>query len=123
MWRFDPAATPRRLFATVKIHLTKGVTTPIILPMTVDMTALAIYQACVCLGVQKAARATARRYDEALRPLGITSGQFSILSSLLSDRVLPMTTWADLLGVDRTTLKRNLVPLEEAGWIETTDGS
>jgi DNA-binding MarR family transcriptional regulator len=80
-----------------------------------------IYASCVCLAVQRAARATARRYDEALRPLGITSGQFSILASLLDDASLPMTRWADLLGLDRTTLQRNVLPLAKAKWIESAD--
>lgn len=82
-----------------------------------------VYQACVCLAVQRAARVTARRYDLALRGLGITSGQFSILASLLGSPGLPMTRWADLLGQDRTTLQRNVLPLEKAGWIETVNSA
>jgi DNA-binding MarR family transcriptional regulator len=78
-----------------------------------------IYAACVCLGVQRAARGVARRYDEALKPLGLTSGQFSILSSLLREGSEPIGVLAALLGQERTTLTRNLRPLEAAGWIET----
>ena len=83
------------------------------------LTAQEIYAACVCLGVQRAARAVARRYDEALRPLGLTSGQFSILSSLLRESAEPIGALAALLGQERTTLTRNLRPLEAAGWVET----
>ena len=82
-------------------------------------TAQEIYSSCVCLGVQRAARAVARRYDEALRPLGLTSGQFSILSSLLREGSEPIGALADLLGQERTTLTRNLRPLEAAGWVQT----
>ena len=82
-------------------------------------TAADIYAACVCLGVQRAARGVARRYDEALKPLGLTSGQFSILSSLLRDSSEPVGALAELLGQERTTLTRNLRPLEAAGWVET----
>ena len=82
-------------------------------------TAQEIYAACVCLGVQRAARGVARRYDEALKPLGLTSGQFSILSSLLREGSEPIGALADLLGQERTTLTRNLRPLEAAGWVET----
>jgi len=83
-------------------------------------TAADIYAACVCLGVQRAARGVARRYDEALKPLGLTSGQFSILSSLLRESSEPIGALAELLGQERTTLTRNLRPLEAAGWVETS---
>jgi DNA-binding MarR family transcriptional regulator len=68
--------------------------------------------ACVCLGLQRAARAVARRYDDAFRSLGITSGQFSILAALLGEKSVPLSALADRLGMDRTTLTRNLRPLE-----------
>jgi len=87
---------------------------------TGDLTAADIYRACVCLGVQRAARAIARRYDEALKPLVLTSGQFSILSSLLRESAEPIGALAAVLGQERTTLTRNLRPLEAAGWVETT---
>ena len=83
-------------------------------------TAKELGAACVCLGVRKAARQVARRYDDAFRPLGITSGQFSILSALLRDRAVPLGALADVLGMDRTTLNRNLKPLEEEKLIVTT---
>ncbi len=83
-------------------------------------TAADIESACVCLGVRRAARLVARRYDEALRPLGLTSGQFSILAALLRDRAAPLGVLADLLGLERTTLNRNLKPLEAMGLVETT---
>ena len=82
-------------------------------------TAREIYTACVCLGMQRAARGVARRYDEAMKPLGLTSGQFSILSSLLRESAEPIGALATLLGQERTTLTRNLSPLERAGWVET----
>lgn len=74
---------------------------------------------CVCLGVRKAARAVSRRYDEAFRPLGITSGQFSILAALLRDRPVPISSLADALGMERTTLTRNLRPLEDGELVAT----
>lgn len=76
--------------------------------------------ACVCLNVRRAARQVARRYDEAFRPLGLTSGQFSILSALLRDGAVPLGALADILGMDRTTLNRNLKPLEEERLIVTS---
>lgn len=83
------------------------------------LTAAEIGSACVCLGVRKAARLVARRYDDALRPLGITSGQFSILAALLRDGAVPLGSLAEALGMDRTTLNRNLKPLETQKLTET----
>ncbi|MGB6742619.1 MAG: MarR family transcriptional regulator [Terracidiphilus sp.] len=72
---------------------------------------------CLCLHVQRAARALARRFDEALRPLGLTNGQFSLLMSLNRPEPPPMGPVADLLAMDRTTLTAALKPLERRGLI------
>jgi DNA-binding MarR family transcriptional regulator len=77
-----------------------------------DLTAADFYAACVCLGLNRAARAISRRYDTAFKPIGITSGQFTILSALKRDEPVPISNLANLLGMDRTTLTRNLRPLE-----------
>lgn len=72
---------------------------------------------CLCLHVQRAARALARRFDDALRPVGLTQGQFSLLTAL--NRAEPPTigTVANLLALDRTTLTANLKPLERRGLV------
>jgi len=80
-----------------------------------------IAAACACLGVRRAGRLIARRYDAALRPLGLTSGQFAILTALLGDRPLGLGALAERLGMERTTLNRNLRPLESLGFVETVD--
>ncbi|MDI4238115.1 MarR family winged helix-turn-helix transcriptional regulator [Bradyrhizobium sp. Arg237L] len=77
-----------------------------------DLTATDFYGACVCLGLNRAARATSRRYDAMFKPIGITSGQFTILSALRRNEPVPISDMADLLGMDRTTLTRNLKPIE-----------
>jgi DNA-binding MarR family transcriptional regulator len=71
----------------------------------------------MCLHVQRAARAVARRFDDALRPLGLTSGQFSLLMSL--NRAEPPTIGqvSAVLAMDRTTLNANLKPLERRGLV------
>ncbi len=74
---------------------------------------------CFCLHVQRAARAVARRYDEALRPLGLTNGQFSLLMSLNRPEAPRMKDVASLLAMDRTTLTANLKPLERRGLVTT----
>ena len=85
-----------------------------------SITAADIGTTCVCLGVRKAARILARRYDDAFRPLGITSGQFSILAALMQDSAVPLGALAETLGMDRTTLNRNLKPLEAIGLVATS---
>ena len=59
---------------------------------------------CLCLHAQRAARALARRFDEALRPVGLTSGQFSLLMSLNRPEPPTMGQVSALLAMDRTTL-------------------
>jgi DNA-binding MarR family transcriptional regulator len=73
---------------------------------------------CLCLHVQRAARALARRFDDALRPVGLTQGQFSLLTAL--NRAAPPTIGAvaDLLALDRTTLTANLKPLARRGLLK-----
>jgi DNA-binding MarR family transcriptional regulator len=83
------------------------------------LTAADVYASCVCLGLQRAARGVVRRYDEALRSTGLTSGQFTILSSLLREEATPISALAELLGLDRTTLNRNLRPLESENLVTT----
>ncbi|MEO0982912.1 MAG: MarR family winged helix-turn-helix transcriptional regulator [Pseudomonadota bacterium] len=71
---------------------------------------------CLCLHVQRAARALGRRFDEALKPVGLTHGQYSLLISL--NRPPPtIGETAHLLAMDRTTLTANLKPLERRGLV------
>src|SRR5476649_1642591 len=81
-------------------------------------TTLLVRDTCLCLHVQRAARALARRYDQALRPVGLTSGQFSLLMSLNRSEPPNIAAVATLLAMDRTTLTANLKPLERRGLVE-----
>lgn len=72
---------------------------------------------CLCLHVQRAARAIARRYDEALRPLPLTSGQFSLMMSLNRPAPPAIGDVASVLAMDRTTVTANLKPLEKRGLV------
>jgi len=83
-------------------------------PFTVT---LEVRDACLCLHLQRAARAVARRFDEALRPVGLTSGQFSLLMSLNRPEPPRIGSVATLLAMDRTTLTANLKPLERRGLV------
>jgi len=81
-------------------------------------TTLHIRERCLCLHVQRAARLVARRFDDALRPLGLTNGQFSLLNSLNRPQPARMGPVAALLALDRTTLTAALKPLEHGGLVE-----
>jgi DNA-binding MarR family transcriptional regulator len=81
-------------------------------------TTLHVRDSCLCLHVQRAARALARRFDEALRPVGLTNGQFSLLMSLNRPEPAGMASVATLLAMDRTTLTAALKPLERRGLVQ-----
>ena len=80
-------------------------------------TTIEIRDTCLCLSTQRAARALARRFDEALRPVGITNGQFSLLMALNRPRPPAMGPVASLLAMDRTTLTAALKPLARQGYV------
>lgn len=70
---------------------------------------------CLCLHAQRAARALARRFDDALRPVGLTNSQFSLLNALNRPSPATLSDVARLLGADRTTLTAALKVLEREG--------
>ena len=71
-----------------------------------------VRDSCLCLHVQRAARAVARRFDQALQPLELTNQQFSLLMALNRPAAPTMGSVAELLAMDRTTLTAALKPLE-----------
>lgn len=83
-------------------------------------TTLLVRDTCLCLHVQRAARALARRFDIALKPAGLTNGQFSLMMSLNRPEAPPMGPVAALLAMDQTTLTAALKPLERRGWVAVT---
>jgi DNA-binding MarR family transcriptional regulator len=80
-------------------------------------TTLLVRDTCLCLHTQRAARALARRFDEVLRPAGLTNQQFSLLMALNRPAPPPMGPVAKLLEMDRTTLTAALKPLERRGLV------
>jgi DNA-binding MarR family transcriptional regulator len=72
---------------------------------------------CLCLHLQRAARAVARRFDSALKPVGLNNGQFSILMALNRPQPPRIGDLAPFLAMDRTTLTANLKPLERRGLV------
>lgn len=80
-------------------------------------TTLLVRDNCLCFATQRAARALARRFDEAFRPLGLTSWQFSLLMSLNRPQPPSMGQIASFMAMDRTTLTANLKPLQRRGLV------
>lgn len=81
-------------------------------------TTLLVRDCCLCLHVQRAARALARRFDDAFRPLGLTNGQFSLMMSLNRPEAPGMASVAALLAMDQTTLTAALKPLQRRGLLD-----
>ncbi len=80
--------------------------------------AMQVGSTCLCLALQRTARKIGRAYDDALRPLDLTNGQFSLLMSMARDKPATITELAPSLGMDRTTLTAYLKPLERRGLVK-----
>src|SRR5678809_206242 len=78
-----------------------------------DMDLTALITECACLKVRTAARAVTRVYDDALRPVGLRATQLSVLVAVASGEAVSIASLSRMLGMDRSTLTRNLRPLEE----------
>jgi len=87
-------------------------------PKVPDETTILARDCCLCLHLQCAARAVA--FDQALRPLDLTNGQFSLLMSLNRPAPPAMADVASLLAMYRTTLTAALKPLERRGFVTVT---
>ena len=77
---------------------------------------------CACLNLRRAARAVTQLYDEALRPAGLLATQFPLLSVSARLGRPTVSQLAEVLVMDRTTLTRNLKPLERDGLLRTAPG-
>ena len=78
---------------------------------------------CACSNVRKAARAVTQLFDEMLQPTGLRSTQFTLLVAVARQRSAPMTQLSSMLVMDRTTLARNLKPLESLGLLTVGKGT
>jgi DNA-binding MarR family transcriptional regulator len=77
---------------------------------------------CFALHARMTARILSRAYESALRPLGLKLPQFGILGAIGHGAPLSETALADRLGLERTTLVRNLKVLTQNGWVEPVAG-
>jgi DNA-binding MarR family transcriptional regulator len=84
--------------------------------MDIDLESrLLVNRSCFGLNIQRAARVVAKKFDAALKPLGINHWQFSMLMTLSVPNGLSVGELASLLIVDRTTLPANIKPLQRLG--------
>ena len=72
-------------------------------------------ETCACHRIRMASRAVTRSYDDALRPVGLRATQVSLLAATALEGALSITALAGVVGMDRSTLTRNLAPLEKEG--------
>ena len=77
---------------------------------------------CTCLGARRTSRQLTQIYDQALKPAGLTVNQFGLLAklygaSLAGQPSLPIGALAERIGMDPTTLNRNLKPLAALGLV------
>jgi DNA-binding MarR family transcriptional regulator len=77
-----------------------------------------VRDACLCLHLQRAARAVGRLFDQAFRPIGLTNGQFSLLMALNRPQPPTIGDVAAVLAMDRTSLTAALKPLERRGLVD-----
>ena len=76
-----------------------------------------ILEHCLCNRTRMASRAVTRLYDEMLRPVGLRATQLAVLVAVGSREAVSITALAKIMGMDRSTLTRNLAPLKREGLI------
>src|SRR5687768_18110109 len=84
---------------------------------------LTVATECTAARLRRASRAMSRHYDEILAPSGLRGTQFSLLVALSLTGQAPVLRLADELGLDRTTMTRNLAPLERDGLVGSVPGA
>jgi DNA-binding MarR family transcriptional regulator len=77
----------------------------------------------MCANIRRAARAITQLYDEALRPLGLTITQFTVLQALSDAGDITQGRLGEILAMDSTTLTRTLGIMNREGWISKVYGT
>jgi DNA-binding MarR family transcriptional regulator len=91
-------------------------------PNEADVTDYMACAGCFCLASRQAARRITRLYDSFMQGSGVRATQFTILSQLMLRGEMPIGKLAGILGMERTTLTRNLTLLEQQKWISIKAG-
>jgi DNA-binding MarR family transcriptional regulator len=87
-----------------------------------DLKKLAECRECTCFNLRKATRVVTQVYDDAMRPTGLRATQFALLAHTYAMGPVPLRKLAEAMVTDRTTLARNLEPLEKEGLLSIEDG-
>ena len=78
---------------------------------------------CLCANLRRASRALTQRYEEAMRPLNLTSSQFTILQALTFTGEITQGRLGEILFMDSTTLTRTLTIMRRNRWVTTRAGA
>jgi DNA-binding MarR family transcriptional regulator len=99
--------------------------TPIVWSDTLDTypeAAIDLATTCACFNIRKAARAVTGLYDAQLRPSGLRATQAILLLAIAAAGTPTISRLAEVMGMDRTTLARDLKPLADQGFVRVTPG-
>ncbi|MDF2635991.1 MAG: transcriptional regulator, MarR family [Pelosinus sp.] len=77
---------------------------------------------CNCMNIRRASRAVTQFYDEALKPSGLTISQMGLLRHIKVTEMITISDLAKMMRIDRTTLNRNMKPLDDAGLLVIRSG-
>jgi len=89
---------------------------------SLDRTALDLLSSCTCQSLRQASRVVTQYYEQALEPTGLKITQLPVLAAAATMGPIPMSQLAEALVMDRTTLTRNLQPLERAKLVTVAPG-
>lgn len=78
---------------------------------------------CTCASLRRASRTISQRYDQAMRPLGLTITQFTILQALSLTGEILQGKLGEILAMDSTTLTRTLAIMKGHGWVTIRQGA
>lgn len=87
--------------------------------MTNKISPFLACRSCTCSGLRRASRAVTQHYENSFRGTGLRATQFTILATLAQSGPQALSMLANMLGLERTTLTRNLGPLEKRGLVST----
>ncbi len=92
-------------------------------PNPINSTELGqVVSSCACFNLRKASRVVTQHFDEILKPSGLLITQFTILVAITMAKSGTINELAERLVMDRTTLTRNLKPMEREGWLKSEPG-
>lgn len=87
--------------------------------MTDERSPFHACRSCACSALRRASRAVTQHYEASFRGTGLRATQFTLLATLTETGPLPLSALATMLGLERTTLTRNLGLLEKKGYVSS----